>query len=143
MGNSVILTCKSDAWQQNTLMQVGNVLAKTAPGGPVEIELRRPKRSLDQNRLIWVLCRDFENQAELFGQKVDAEGWKIVLSDAFEGETQYLPKLDGRGMISRAPRTSKYPKDTFSSLVDFIFSEGAARGVEFSDESKKIHEDWC
>ena len=113
------------------------VVHRTLPKGPVEMILRRPKRSLDQNSLMWPLLKDFSEQAELFGQKIDSEGWKIVLSDAFEGETQYLPKLDGKGMISRAPKTSEYPKDTFSGLIEFIFAEGVTRGVTFSDKSEQ------
>ena len=114
------------------------ICAKTLPNGPVELVLRRPKRSNRQNDMLWPLCRDFEKQATLFGQKLDAEGWKIVLSDAYEGETQYIPKLNGKGMISRAPKTSEYPKDTFSGLIEFILAEGANRGVQWSKESEDV-----
>ena len=123
---------------QQIVQEVMQVLHKGLESGPAILTLTRPTRSLEQNRLMWPLLADFSKQAELFGQKLDAEGWKIVLTDAFNGDTQYLPKLDGKGMISRAVKTSVWPKDTFSAFIEFLFSEGAERGVVWSYKSEEV-----
>jgi hypothetical protein len=122
---------------QQIVQEAVEALRKGLESGPAVLTLTRPTRSLEQNRLMWPLLKDFEEQAELFGQKIDAIGWKIVLTDAFNGETEYLPKLDGKGMVSRAIETKIWPKDTFSSFIEFMFAEGAEKNVVWSYKSKE------
>ena len=104
--------------------------------GPAVVTLTRPKRTLDQNRLMWPLLKDFSQQVEHFGQKYTQDEWKDLLTAAFNGCTKYAPNLDGTGVVAFGVRTSKWPKDTFSAFIEFMYSEGAQRGVKWSKQSE-------
>lgn len=135
MGQWAVIAKDASAIQRVTL-QASEVLRKTIVSGPVELVLRRPKRSLDQNRLMWPLLSDFSKQVEHFGNKYTSEQWKDILTSAFTGCTEYAPSLDGRGVVAFGVRTSEWPKDTFSQFIEFVFAEGADRGVKWSQQSE-------
>lgn len=120
----------------NQCGEVTNLIDRGLKAGPVLVTLGRPKRSLDQNRLMWPLLKDFSEQVEHFGNKYTKEDWKDLLTSSFEGATRFAPNLDGSGVIAFGVRTRKYPKDTFSALIEFIYSEGSERGVIWSQAAK-------
>lgn len=104
--------------------------------GPAVVTLTRPKRSLDQNRLMWPLLTDFSQQVEHFGNKYTPDQWKDILTAAYQGCIDYAPSLDGKGLVAFGVRTSQWPKDTFSQFIEFVFAEGSERGVIWSKQSE-------
>lgn len=131
------------ARQINQPNQIANIVNEAAQAlktglqkGPAVVTLTRPKRTLDQNRLMWPLLKDFSQQVEHFGQKYTQDEWKDLLTAAFNGCTKYAPNLDGTGVVAFGVRTSKWPKDTFSAFIEFMYSEGAQRGVKWSQQSE-------
>ena len=131
------VVCRSQENQSPVLSQVSETLSKTIPSGPVEILMRRPKRSLDQNALMWPLLKDFSEQVEHFGNKYTQEQWKDLLTAGFVGCVDYAPSLDGKGLVAFGVRTSEWPKDTFSQFIEFMYAEGSERGVKWSEKSEQ------
>ena len=71
-------------------------------GGPVQITLDEPKRTLDQNAAMWPALSDIARQVPLVITRRDGStrqatpyDWKDVLTAAFEEETEWAPGLRG------------------------------------------------
>ena len=105
---------------------------KSAPDGWT-VTVDEPKRSLDQNALLWPILQEFADQLEwpVNGRmcKIEPEEWKDILSAAFKRESQRVAMgLDG-GMVMLGMRTSKMKKAEFSEFLEFVFSVAVDRGV--------------
>ncbi len=103
-----------------------------APAGHV-VEVREPKRSLDQNALLWPLLECFAEQLlwPVNGAmaRLEASEWKDLLSGAFRQDAQRIAMGLNGGMVILGMRTSKMSKREFSEFVEFILSVAADRGV--------------
>lgn len=121
---------------RHVLEQVQSVLTKTIEGGPVQIVMSRPTRTKEQNRLLWPLLRDCANQIDHHGLELGPEDWKQLMTVGFEGLQRNAPSLDGKGLVFFGASTSKYPKDTFSAFIEYIYAEGTQRGVKWSKQSE-------
>lgn len=102
------------------------------------VRVEPPKRTLDQNALLWPLLEAFADQLEwpVNGRmvKLEASEWKDILSASFKREQQRVsPGLDG-GMVLLGMRTSKMTKAQFSEFIEFIYATAAERGVETERE---------
>lgn len=126
----------NDSSQVNYLIsEVVDAIHKGLSRGAVVLTLTRPKRTLDQNRLMWPLLTDFSRQVEHFGNKYSPEQWKDLLTASFVGCTEYAPSLDGKSLVAFGVRTSDWPKDTFSAFIEFMYAEGSDRQIEWSKQS--------
>ncbi|MES2942900.1 MAG: recombination protein NinB [Pseudomonadota bacterium] len=105
-----------------------------APDGHI-VEIREPKRNLEQNALLWSLLTAFSEQLEwpVNGKmcKLEPDEWKDLLSAAFKNETQRVAMGINGGMVILGMRTSKMSKRQFSEFLEFIHSIAADRGVTF------------
>lgn len=106
-----------------------------APDG-YKVTIEPPKRSLDQNALLWPLLACFSEQLEwhVNGEKtfLEPECWKDILTAAFKSETNPIrvtPGLNG-GVVLIGTRTSKMNKAEFSEFLEFIYATAAERGVQ-------------
>lgn len=118
---------------------VTDTLTRGLAKGPAIITLTRPKRSNDQNRLMWPLLRDCATQIKHNGMKLSAEDWKDLMTVGFEGVQRSAPSLDGTGLVFFGVSTRKYPKDTFSAFIEFIYASGTELGVKWSRQSEESY----
>lgn len=109
-------------------------------GGPVQITLDEPKRTLDQNAAMWPALTDIAKQVPLVITRRDgstrqatAYDWKDVLTAAFEEETEWAPGLRG-GVVMLGARTSKYSRRKMGDFLTFIHAEFSGR-VRWSDSA--------
>jgi hypothetical protein len=109
-------------------------------GGPVQITLDEPKRTLDQNAAMWPALSDIAKQVPLVITRRDGStrqatpyDWKDVLTAAFEEETEWAPGLRG-GVVMLGARTSKYSRRKMGDFLTFIHAEFSDR-VRWSDSS--------
>lgn len=109
-------------------------------GGPVQITLDEPKRTLDQNAAMWPALTDIAKQVPLVITRRDgstrqatAYDWKDVLTAAFEEETEWAPGLRG-GVVMLGARTSKYSRRKMGDFLTFIHAEFSDR-VRWSDSA--------
>lgn len=106
--------------------------AANVPDGTC-VEFKAPRRSLDQNKLLWAKLTDVAQQVEWHGQKLSAEDWKDVFSACLR-RARIVPGLDVGTFVPLGMRTSDMTKEEFSDLLEIINAFGAERGVSFSDE---------
>lgn len=104
------------------------------PAG-TRMELKAPRRSLDQNSKLWAMLTDIAQQVEWYGQKLSSEDWKDVFSASLR-RARVVPGLDAGTFVPLGMRTSDMSKQEFSDLLELISAFAAERGVVFSDEAR-------
>lgn len=108
-------------------------------GGPVQITLDEPKRTLDSNACMWATLADIARQVEWPHTKggnwtiglMDSDSWKAVLTAAFEGESRMAQGIGGTTVMLGA-RTSQYSRRKMGEFIEFVQAFGTERGVKWS-----------
>jgi len=115
----------------------------TAPDGYI-VEVKEPRRSLDQNAAQWPVLEAFSKQLEWPVNGVfcslTPEEWKDILTAAFNNETARVAMGLNGGVVMLGMRTSKMSKARFSEWLDFLHSVAADRGinVQASTQAKVV-----
>lgn len=93
------------------------------------VTFQPPRRSDDQNRLMWSLLGEFARRHDWHGQKLTAEEWKDFFTAALKGQ-RVLPGYAG-GFVVIGARTRHMTKNEMSDLIEFMHAFAAERGFEF------------
>ena len=101
------------------------------------VEFKQPKRTVEQNALMWPLLSDIASQKRHAGLRLSAEDWKQLFMDALNREARLVPNLDGNGFVNLGRSSSDLSKQEFSDLIEVIRAWGAANGVVFHEERKQ------
>lgn len=109
-------------------------LAESAPHG-VEVEFREPRRTGDQNSLLWALLTDVA-RAKPQGRVMSVDAWKALFMHAAGFQCTFEPSLDGKGVVPLGFKSSRLRKAEFSDLIECIRAFGAEHGVQFSDNER-------
>ena len=111
-----------------------NLIATWASNVPegTTVEFRAPRRSLDQNALMWSLLGQISKQVDWYGQKLSSEDWKDVLTASLR-RTRVVPGIDPGSFVPLGMRTSQMTKEEISDLLELIYAFGAERGVKFRE----------
>lgn len=104
---------------------------QNVPAGTT-VEFRAPRRTLDQNSLMWSLLGQISKQVDWYGQKLSSEDWKDVLTASLR-RTRVVPGIDAGTFVPLGMRTSQMTKEELSELVELIYAFGAERGVKFRE----------
>ncbi len=96
------------------------------------VEFRAPRRSLDQNALMWSLLQQISKHVDWYGQKLSSEDWKDVLTASLR-RTRVVPGIDAGSFVPLGMRTSQMSKEEISELLELIYAFGAERGVAFRE----------
>jgi hypothetical protein len=107
------------------------MLIDKAPHGYVA-ELREPKRTLEQNDLMWSLLTDISVACPM-GRRHTPDDWKAIAMNACGWECQFVEGLDGRP-FPKGFRSSHLTKSQMSQLIEFLFAFGAENGVKWTHE---------
>jgi len=105
-----------------------------APNGYV-MTIAEPKRTLDQNALMWALITEI-SKAKLLGIRKTPDDWKALLMHAAGSECQFETGLDGRP-FPVGFRTSKLTKSQMSNLIEWIYAFCAEHGLDVSKVAPK------
>ena len=97
------------------------------------VDFKGPRRSNDQNSLMWCLLTEVASQLEWHGQKYTADDWKDYGMHALK-RARWMPSEDG-GMVPIGMRTSDLSKAEMGDLIEFLYAFGAQHGVTFADPS--------
>ena len=81
-----------------TLKRLHSVLIEVIQGGAVEVIVRRPTRTLLQNRKLWPMLSDLSKQVNWYGYTLTNTEWKIVLTASLKKQ-KIVPAIDG-GFVS-------------------------------------------
>jgi len=99
-----------------------------APAGSV-VTIKPPKRTLDQNALMWAMLTDISRQCPE-GRHYTPETWKALFMHACGHEVQFIPGLSGEP-FPLGFQSSKLDKRQMAELIDWICAYGAEQGVKF------------
>lgn len=108
--------------------------ARRVPPGTT-VEFTAPRRSLEQNKLLWASLQAVSDQVVWYGQKLSAEDWKDIFTASLR-KARVVPGLDAGTFVPLGMRTSDMTKQEFSALLELIFAFGAEKGVVFPDEER-------
>jgi hypothetical protein len=122
-------------------------LSKGLEGGkPVSVTLKHESRSDRQNKQLWACLGDFAKQADYpsgSGLMRTAEQWKIIFISAYKYDPCNILIGLNNELVNIGYSSKALPKEQFSELIEFIFAEGASRGVKFGDPAMAVYEEWC
>lgn len=116
-------------------------IAKALRAGPVVMTLGRETRTADQNAKLWPMLTDISNQVTWFDRKHSPEVWKDIITGSFMGG-EFIPNLSGTGFVMVGQRTSKMNKETFSALLEYLYSFGAEQSIAWSEPSLQAFEQY-
>jgi len=119
-----LLILANDQLRQRALQWVA-----TAPVG-TRLEFKAPKRTLDQNSMMWALLTDVSRQAVHYGVKYTPEDWKLIFMAALSREMRTAINLDGDGIVPLT-RSSDLTKEEMSDLIDLIYAWGGLHHIQF------------
>lgn len=111
-----------------------NLVARWASSVPegTTVEFRAPRRSLDQNALMWSLLQQISKQLDWYGQKLSSEDWKDVLTASLR-KTRVVPGIDAGTFVPLGMRTSQMTKEEIGELIELIYAFGAERSIQFRE----------
>lgn len=121
-----IVEIRTDADRRKIAAWATNVRAGTT------VEFRAPRRSTDQNALMWSLLSQISKHVDWYGQKLSNEDWKDVLTASLR-RTRVVPGIDAGTFVPLGMRTSQMTKEEISDLLELIYAFGAERGVHFRE----------
>jgi hypothetical protein len=98
------------------------------------IEFKAPRRSIDQNSLLWARLTEIAQAVDWYGQKLSAEDWKDVFTASLR-KARVVPGIDPGTYVPLGMRTSDMSKDEMGLLLDLIDAFGASHGVVFATEA--------
>lgn len=122
--NAITLQSKSD--RERATAWIAN-----APTGST-MEIRAPRRSCDQNSLMWSLLGQVSKQVEWYGQKLSSEDWKDICSASLR-RYNVVPGIDPGTFVPLGMRTSQMTKEEMTQLIELIIAFGTERGVAFRE----------
>jgi hypothetical protein len=94
------------------------------------VTFERPRRSVDQNALLWSRLGEVSRAVEWYGERLTSEEWKDVFTAALR-KSRVVPGING-GFVVLGLRTSSMTKTEMTELLDLIDVFAAERGVELS-----------
>lgn len=110
------------------------MVKRAVEGGAVELVIKRPKRSDEQNAKMWAMLGDVSRQVKWYGQDLTPEEWKHVFTASLTKQ-RAVPGIDG-GFVVLGVSTRDKPKEWFSDLFQVIYAFGAEKGVIWSDPNE-------
>ena len=105
--------------------------ARKVPLGTT-VEFRAPRRSIDQNSLLWSLLGQISKQVEWYGQKLTPEDFKDLCSASLR-RYQVVPGIDPGTVVPLGMRTSQMTKQEMTDLLELVIAFGTERGVKFKE----------
>jgi len=110
-------------------------LVDVAPAGSV-MSLSPPKRTLDQNALMWALLSDV-SRAKPEGRTLTPDVWKALFLHSLDHAQRFEMALDGKGMVPVGFRSSRLSKEQMSDLIEVIREFGARHDIQWSNDDER------
>lgn len=121
-----VVQIKSDADRSQITTWTRNVPIGTT------VEFRAPRRSLDQNALMWSLLGQISKEVIWYGQRLSSEDWKDVLTASLR-QARVVPGIDAGTFVPLGMRTSQMTKQELADLIELIYAFGAEKEVKFRE----------
>lgn len=113
-------------------------------GGHVEIEIKRPCKSREQEARYHAMIGDIAATVTIDGRKYDRDVWKALLVDDFAEEMRrqgtplshpgrVIPSMDGSRVVTIRPSSSRFRKSEAAEFIEYLYATGTELGARFSD----------
>jgi hypothetical protein len=102
------------------------------------IDLVDAPRTVKQNRLMQWLLHDIAAQVPIAGEFRTAEDWKCAFLKAVGQRMDFMPSLDGKGVVCVGYSSKKLEREEMSELITTIYQFGDERGVRFRIDERKF-----
>lgn len=107
---------------------------REAPEGYV-VEIKEPKRSLDQSAKFHAICSDVSRQVEFAGKRRRPEVWKMLFISGHAVATklgsEMVPGLEGEWCNLRES-TARMSKQRMASLIEYVLAWAAGNDVRLT-----------
>jgi hypothetical protein len=123
MAQTVIL--RSDAQRD-----LAKRLIDKAPVDAV-VKVSEARRTNAQNDLMWSRLADIA-RSKPQGRVMPAEIWKCVFLSSLGHKCEFVPDLDGSGVVPVGFRSSRMSKAQISDMLDAMDAYGSEHGVRWS-----------
>ena len=129
---------------------MGNITKMVSKGlesGAVYVRLGREKRTNEQNAKQWPMlqdiCRHLPKWPRADGTMCDMtqEKYKDMLTASLFG-TEYCLSADQAVVVAFGVKTSRLNKNEFSKLIEFYYSFGTNKGVQWSEKALEIYDQY-
>lgn len=109
-------------------------IAEWASKVPVNstVEFRAPRRSNDQNSLMWSLLTQVSKKVVWYGEKLSPDDWKDIFTASLR-KSRVVPGIDADTKVPLGMRTSQMSKQEIGDLVELIYAFGAEHDVKFRE----------
>jgi len=94
--------------------------------------IKKNRRSVSQNAMMWALLGDISDQVEWHGQRLSKKDWKWIFTAAIRKQ-RMVPGIEG-GMVYLGEPTSGMSKQEMADMLDLIMSFGSDHDVVWSDQ---------
>jgi len=123
---------------EKELAKAHQAVDRAYTAGDMEIEFRKQKRTSEQNARMWVLLGIIAKRHPVWnGVRMNAERWKSSFMDALGMEVDWVPKIDGHGVVPIGHKTSQLSKSQFSDLFEIIHAFAAREGIDLKEPQPK------
>jgi len=116
--------------------EIAKQLVETADDGMV-LEIRKPKRSLEQNRYYWAILSDISEQV-VPGKDYEPSIWHEYLRALFLPE-RMIELPDGSVKMIEAS-TAELRKDEFTQYLEKVIKWALEHEVTFSEQTRRLSE---
>jgi hypothetical protein len=104
-------------------------------GNQLRLEIKKAKRSTDQNALFHALFNKISLEMAKVGSKWVADDWKRLLIDQWAHETnrkigKVAPSLDGERVVQLGLQSHKFTKEEGSEFIEWLMCWMADKGIE-------------
>jgi hypothetical protein len=113
---------------------IAKQLVETADDGMV-LEIRKPKRSLEQNRYYWAILSDISEQI-VPGKDYEPSIWHEYLRALFLPER--MIELPDGSVKMLEPSTAELKRDEFTQYLEKVIKWALEHDVKFSDETRRL-----
>lgn len=121
-----IVHIKSELDRRKVATWAGNVQLGTT------VEFRSPRRSDEQNSLMWSLLTQISRKVVWYGEKLSPDDWKDICSASLR-KARVVPGIDAGTLVPLGMRTSQMTKAEISELIELIYAFGAEHDVKFRE----------
>lgn len=120
-------------WRKSDREKAARWAMELPPG--TSVEFRAPRRTLDQNALLWSRLGELAQAIEWHGQKLSPEDWK-TLATASLRKCRFVPGLDPGTVVPLGLRTSDMTKAEMADLLTLLEAFAAEHGITFKDQKE-------
>jgi len=104
-------------------------------GHRLTLEIKKEKRSTEQNAKLWATLTEIATQVKWHGEKLTPTDWKVMLTASLRKQ-RAVPGIEG-GFVVLGESTSRMTKEEMSELLELAMAFGAQHNVIFQDGAKQ------